>query len=192
MLSVGIGSGGAPVDGDEASSEGTKEAALSAVRLSSVETDSEMALTDAETTSSEETDKVALLSVKRLSARAENASLCDFVKILPVGSDAGMVFADAVTAFSVGDKKTGLVSANRLPVWAESGKSAVRGDALFSLKEPGFSLCLGGVGEAVSSTTLAHGLPAAFWACFRCRRGTASSEDANRMASSIGSCSRET
>ena len=182
---VGIGWGDEPVDVDEVSSDGTKEAGLSVARMSSEETDADMALIDAETASAEETDKVALSSVKRLSAEAWNASLCDSVKTCPGA-------ADAVTAFSVGDKNAGLVSANMSSAWAEPGKSAGRGDALLSLKEPGLSLRLGGVGEAVSSTTSTQGLSADLGACFLCRRGTASSEDANRMASSIGSRSRET
>ena len=120
---MGIGWGDEPVDVDEASSDGTKEAGLSAARMSSEETDADMALIDAETASAEETDKVALSSVKRLSAEAWNASLCDSVKTFPGA-------ADAVTAFSVGDKNAGLVSANMSSAWAEPGKSAGRGDAL--------------------------------------------------------------
>lgn len=183
--SVGIGWGDEPDDVDEASSDGTKEAGLSAARMSSEETDADMALIDAETASAEETDKVALSSVKRLSAEAENASLCDSVKTFPGA-------ADAVTALSVGDKNAGIVSADMSSAWAESDKSAGRGDALLSPKEPGLSLRLGGVGEAISSTTSTQGLSADLGACFLCRRGTASSEEANRMASSIGSRSRET
>ena len=60
---MGIGWGDEPVDVDEASSDGTKEAGLSAARMSSEETDADMALIDAETASAEETDKVALLSL---------------------------------------------------------------------------------------------------------------------------------
>lgn len=193
-LSVKTDSGTAIVDAERTSAVGTEKLVLfDSARTSSEETDSETVLVDEGRTASLGTEEVVLFSERMSSVGTEKLALFDSARTSSVGTGSETALVDAERTSSAGTEKVALFSESVSSVWAESGKLAVRVDAVFSLnKEPGTLLRLSGVGEAVSSTTSTKGLLADLWTCFRCRRGTASSIDANRMASSIGSCSRET